>query len=209
MTMKTVVLSSFTKLGQDALAVYANNVITLMTEDAQFASLSTNVAKLKTCYDAYVVALSNNVNGGRVATIEKDKCKKEVTTELSNVALLVDLMAQGNDSIVMAAGFDVRKSAESYTALDAPDVLKIVNETTSGLVTVQLSKVIGATNYGIEKRLKSEAQALPWMNGQYSSALKFQLTDLEPGKTYQFQFRGIGNKGLVSPWSKIVEVLVS
>lgn len=164
---------------------------------------------MKTRYDAYVVALANNVNGGRIATIEKDKCKKEAKTQLSNLALLVDLLAQGNESIIMAAGFDVHQSPNSYTSLTAPNVLKLINESEAGLVTVQLSKVLGATNYGIEKRIKVEGEETPWMNGAYSSALKFQLSDLESAKIYQFQFRGIGNKGLVSPWSSIAEVLVS
>jgi hypothetical protein len=38
---------------------------------------------------------------------------------------------------------------------------------------------------------------------------QFQLKELASGKTYQFQFRAIGNKGLVSPWSSTVKVLVS
>jgi hypothetical protein len=207
--MRNVVLSAFTKLGQDGLATYANNAITLMMSDAQFAGLDKPVAALKANYDAYVIALSNNVNGGRVATMEKNKCKKELTNQLSNVAILVDLLANGDESIIMAAGFDVRKATNSYEILEAPNVLKLTNETTAGLVTIQLARVTGATNYGIEKRIKTETGDDPWMNGEYSSALKFQLKELVSGKTYQFQFRAIGNKGLVSPWSSTVEVLVS
>lgn len=207
--MKKVVLIAFTKLGQDALSVYAYNVLTLMMSDEQFTSLDVDVAELKKCYDAYVLALNNNVNGGRVATIEKNKCKKVLTVQMSTVALLVNNLAKGDESIIMAAGFDVRKSSESYDSLAAPNVRKLINETTAGLVTVQLSKVAGATNYGIEKRIKPEGEETAWMNGEYSSALKFQLTGLESGKTYQFHFRSIGNKGLVSPWSSILEVLVS
>ena len=207
--MKIVVLSAFTRLGQDALATYAKNVVTLMSADAQFTSLNNQIAEAKSCYDAYVIALANNVNGGRIATIEKDNCKTEMTTQLSNLALLVDLLAKGDESIIMAAGFDVRKSANSYTSLVAPNILKLTNETTSGLLTVQLSKVLGATNYGVEKRIKTEGTETPWMNGEYSSALKFQLDNLESGKTYQLQFRAIGNKGLVSPWSSMGEIMVS
>ena len=168
-----------------------------------------NILELKTSYDVYVVALANNVNGGRVATIEKNRAKKDVTAKMKPVALLVELLANGDESIIMAAGLDVRKEAESYDSLAAPDVLKLTNETEAGVVTVQLSGVPGATNNGIEKRIKVEGQELPWTNGEYSSALKFQLTGLESGKIYQFQFRAIGNKGLVSPWSAVVETLVS
>ena len=207
--MLKVFLGAFTKLGQDALAVYVKNVIALMTEDVQFASLSPQVADLKVSFDAYDLALTNNVNGGRMTTIEKDKCKKNVLDKMKSVALLVNNLANGSDTVIMAAGLDVRKAAGSYSTLAAPNVLKLINESESGVVTVLLSKVEGATVYGIEKRKMMDPETTAWQNGDYTSALKFQLTHLESGKTYQFQFRSIGNKGLVSPWSKVVELLVS
>lgn len=207
--MKKILLNAFMKLGQDALAVYAFNVITLMTSDEQFASLSLDVAELKRCYDAYSEALKNNVNGGRMTTAEKNKWNKAVKMQLSSVAALVNNLAKGDEVIIMAAGYDVNKTPESYDSLDAPFVRKLINESTNGLVTVQVTKVLGATNYGIEKRIKPETEETVWMNGEYSSALTFQICNLTGGKTWQFRFRGIGNKGLVSPWSSVVETMVS
>lgn len=207
--MLKVFLGAFTKLGQDALAVYVKNVLTLMIADVQFASLSSQITDLKTSFDAYDLALTNNVNGGRMTTIEKDRCKKEVLDKMKSVALLVNNLANGSDTVIMAAGLDVRKASGSYSSLAAPNVLKLVNESESGVVTVLLSKVDGATVYGIEKRKMMDPETTAWQNGDYTSALKFQLTNLESGKTYQLQFRSIGNKGLVSPWSKVVELLVS
>ena len=208
--MRIVALNAFTRLTQDALSVYANQVITNMTTDKQFSSLKTEIAALKKCYDAYGVALVNNINGGRIATIEKDNCKAALLEQLSTTALLVDLQAKGEESIILAAGFDVRKPASTYTNLNAPSVLKIINESEKGIVSVQLDKVLGATVYGIEKRIKIEGQPdAVWTNGDYTSACKTQLKSLESGKTYQFKFRAIGNKGLVSDWSAMQELLVS
>ena len=207
--MLKVFLGAFTKLGQGALAVYVKNVVTLMTADVQFASLSTQIIDLKASYDAYDSALTNNVNGGRMTTIEKDKCKKEVLDKMKSLALLVNHLADGSETVIMAAGLDVRKAVGSYTSLTAPNVLKVVNESEPGVVTVLLSKVESATVYGVEKRKMMDPETTAWENGDYSSALKFQLNNLESGKTYQLQFRSIGNKGLVSPWSKVTELLVS
>ena len=209
--MLLVKITAFKQLNQGSLATYANNVITLMTENPLFVSLSANVAELKTGYDAYIVALANNVNGGRIATIDKDKCKKDVEKQLTKVALLVDILANGQESIIMAAGFNVRKAEmTTYTALKAPNVLKLVNESEAGIVTIELEKVPGATNYGIEKRIVLEGQPdTPWTNGDYTSACKTQIKGLESGKTYQLHFRAIGNGGLVSPWSAVSDLLVS
>lgn len=209
--MLLVKITAFKKLSQDGLATYTNNVITLMTAAPQFASLSEDVAELKKCYDAYATALTNNVNGGRIATIQKDVSKKAVENQLTSVALLVDFMAKSNEQIVLAAGFDVRKTEmTSYSALTAPIVLKIVNEKEAGIVSLELEKVPGATNYGIEKRIKVEGQPdSPWTNGEYTSACKTKLTGLESGKYYEWRFRAVGNKGLVSAWSAVVGALVS
>ena len=208
--MRIVILSAFKKLSQAELATYAQNVVALMTADQQFAPLSTTVAELKICTDDFAKALTENVNGGRLATIAKNKCKTALMKKLTDTALLVDFQAQGEESIILSAGFDVRKPSTVYTSLDAPLVLKVINETATGIVTVTLEKVMGATNYGVEKRIIVEGEPEgAWTNGDYSSALKFQLKGLESGKTYQLQFRAIGNKGLVSPFSDIETLLVS
>jgi hypothetical protein len=205
-----IALNAFTKLSQDALSVYANQVITSMTSNKQFSSLKTEIEALKKCYEAYSVALVNNINGGRIATLEKDNCKTALLEQLSSIALLVELLAKGEESIILAAGFSVRKAANSYSSLTPPSVLKITNESDKGIVTIQLEKVAGATVYGIEKRIKTESSPdAGWTNGDYTSACRTQLKGLESGKIYQFKFRAIGSKGLVSDWSAMQELLVS
>ena len=208
--MRNVSLGAFKQLQQDSLNTYAKNVVQLMTTDPLFVSLSAAVATLKTVRDAYSVALTNNVTGGQITTIEKNNCKTDLLNQMNDVALMVDILAKGNNAIILAAGFDLPKPRKSYTSLDAPDVLSVTNESKPGLVTVQLVKVEGATNYGVEKRIiTTENPETAWVNGEYSSALKFELENLESGKTYQLRFRSLGNKGLVSIWSAIQEVFVS
>ena len=76
------------------------------------------------------------------------------------------------------------------------------------MVLNEISRI--STVYGIEKRIVTEGQPdTAWTNGDYTSACRTKLTGLESGKTYQFKFRAIGNKGLVSEWSAAQEVLVS
>ena len=208
--MKNVFLGGFNELPQDSLNTYAKNVVQLMTTDPLFASLSPAVAVLKTVRDAFSAALTNNVTGGQIATIEKNNCRTALLKQMTRVAMMVELLADGNITTILAAGFDLRKAPKSYTSLDAPDVLSVTNESKPGLVTVQLVKVDGAMYYGIEKRIVTpENPDGVWVNGEYSSALKFELDGLTSGKTYQLRFRSLGNKGLVSIWSAIQEVFVS
>ena len=202
--MRNVSVTAFKKLTQEALATFAINVVSLMSNDPQFASLSAAITDLKNCSDAYSTALTNSVNGGRLLIIEKNKCKKALLNQLSDTAFFVDVLAKGEESIILAAGFSVRKPNSSYTSLEAPLVLKLDNDIKKGVVNVQLEKVEGATVYGIEKCIVTPGEPDgPWMNGDYTSALKFQMTGLESGKTYLFRFRAIGFKGLVSAFSDV------
>ena len=207
--MKLVLMSAFQQLSQDGLAMYAKNVGTLMTNNGQFASLKTQVAELVNRTVAYTDALAESINGGRLTTIVKNKCKEALLKQVSEVAVLVELLADGNESVVLAAGLDVRKTYAVVTSLNAPNVLKVTNVSAAGVVTAQLAKVEGATNYGIEKRIVDADIDTVWKNGDYSSSLKMKLEGFESGKTYQLRFRAIGNKGMVSDWSAVQELLVS
>ncbi len=207
--MGQVVMNAFAKLGQDVLAVYAQNVITLMTQDAQFTSLTPQIALLKDCYGAYMPALTDNVNGGRIATVEKDKCKETLINQLRTLGNLVDYVAKGDKSIIRAAGFTSRKSATSYTALVAPSVEKYIVHAASRLVTIQLSKVVGVSLFSIEKRFLVEGEDTLWISDDYATARRFKISGLVVGKTYQFRIRAIGKGGLVSSWSRMLEVFVA
>ena len=105
--MKLILLTVFKQLRDGLLDSYAKNVVTLMTEDAQFASLKTQVAALKIRREAYSTAMTNNVNGGRVATIEKNNCKSALLEQMTEVAQLVEILAKSDERVALAAGFDV------------------------------------------------------------------------------------------------------
>ena len=207
--MKLVQMAAFQQLPQDSLVTYVANSATLMAADPQFVSLTAQVAELKTRNEAFRAALAESVNGGRLTTIAKNKCKAAVLEQMSNICLLVEMLANGDEGVILAAGLGVRKAPTKVTALDAPTVLKITNVPTPGIVTAQLAKVEGATNYGIERRMVVPDTDPVWQNGDYSSSLKMELKGFESGKTYQIRFRAIGSKGLVSDWSAVQELLVS
>jgi hypothetical protein len=203
-------MSFFQKMPQDSLATFANNVVTLMSADAQFSSLSTGVTELKKRSEAFNLALTNRINGGRIATIEKNRSMKELIEQLVIVASSVEALANGNEVIILLAGFDVRTPNAPITSLDVPTIIKIENEKATGMISIQLEKVNGAVLYGIEKRIIVEGQPEgAWTNGDYISSSKTKLSGLDSATKYEFRLRAIGTKGLISGWSAVYEVWVS
>jgi hypothetical protein len=208
--MKLINLSEFRRLNQAGLATFSSNVVNLMKSNPIFSSLTAEVTELDKRTEAYSVALTNNVNGGRLQTIEKDKCLKDVLDQLSIMAFLVDVLANGDESVILAAGFSIRKAPTSYTYLAPPTILKAENEKAPGVAKIEIEKVAGATNYGIEKRIIVDGQpAGAWTNGEYTSSARTIIENLQSNTEYEFRMRAIGNRGLVSDWSTIVSVRVS
>jgi hypothetical protein len=203
-------VKSYQLLTQPALAVFASSVVNLMTTDAQFSGLSEDVKELKKRSDAYNLALSDTVNGGRIATITKNNCLKDLLDQLGIIINMVDVLANGDESIILAAGFQVRKANNPITSLDVPNVLKVENEKATGIINIVLEKVLGAVLYGIEKRILVEGQPDgEWTNGDYISSCKTKLSGFEPATKYEIRFRAIGIKGMISGWSTSTSVWVS
>ena len=211
--MHLVILKAFKSLPQGQLADYTNNVINLMTEDLQFSTLEADVKTLKECCDVYSQALLNSKDGGRIKTREKDRAKKKLYYQLTYVVRLVELLANKDESIILAAGFNIRQPSIQYTSVDVPIILKLVNEEARGVVSLKLGKVAGAYLYHIEKRIKIEGQADDdsWRlyDDYHTTKLKTLLKGHESGSCYEWRCRAIGKSGLLSGWSAVVSRFVS
>jgi hypothetical protein len=208
--MSKIKVSVYKRMAQDALVTYVKNITKLMTADAQFASADTEVAKLDKLLADYEVALKENLIGGRITTILKNDSKKALIKQINGVAQLVTIIAEGSESVILAAGFDVAKSATQFNELEAPILLDVNNEKATGVATLHFEKVAGGKNYNIEHRIVVEGvPATEWLNGEYATTARHRIKGLECGKYHEFRIRAIGSRGLVSDWSNSVEVLVS
>jgi hypothetical protein len=199
------IVFSFKKLSQNDLTTYAGTVVQKMTTDTQFKALKPQVEALKTALDAYNTAVTEAMHGGKLFTIAKNECKETVLEKLEIVARYVSLQAE-TEAIVMAAGFEVKKTAKTIQELITPSNLSVVNAERTGAVRVSWEKVSGAINYALEMRTKADA---PWQNGKYTTATEIYVTDIQPGTFIEFRNRSLGRKELVSEWAPPVGVWVS
>ena len=204
--MKSLIVLTFNRLPQAKLGEFAANVINNMTINPVFVNLKPHVDELKIMYDAYLLAVSNAANGGRLNTMIKNDRMKSLVNQLGIVARYVDVMASGSEMLILEAGFEVRKANVPVTELTTPTGVVAKNLERTGVAKLKWDKVVGATNYAIKNRVKG---TIEWKNGVYSTARSTTVKDLEPGKLVEFQIYAMGTKGLVSDVSQIVEVLVS
>jgi hypothetical protein len=204
--MKKIVSLSFKKYGEADLAQFATNVVNRMSADPQFASLKPHVELLSLCDTAFDLAVSNALHGGTQLTKEKNRKMEELKNQLEVVAIFIEGLAQENEDVVLAAGYEVKKAGESITDITEPTGLKVINVDRSGSVKLKWEAVPGAINYGIERKIGDNPV---WQNGDYSSAKSVVIPGLPPGAYVSFQVRAYARKGMVSDWSQEVGVHVS
>ena len=205
--MLKIISLDFKRYGQADLAQFANNIINSMTKDAQFITLKPFVDNLSTDYEAFTTAVSNAINGGTLLIREKNRKMDDLKAELVTVAIQVEALANENEDIIEAAGYQVRETPKPITVLTVPTDVSVLNiSKVSGAVKLSWKPTVGAVNYGIERLYAGETN---WQNGDYSTSSTTIITDLKPGSQITFHLRALGTKGKKSGWSQEVTVWVS
>ena len=205
--MLKIISLDFKRYGQADLAQFANNIINSMTKDAQFITLKPFVDNLSTDYEAFTTAVSNAINGGTLLIREKNRKMDDLKAELVTVAIQVEALANENEDIIEAAGYQVRETPKPITVLTVPTDVSVLNiSKVSGAVKLSWKPTLGAVNYGIERLYAGETN---WQNGDYSTSSTTIITDLKPGSQITFHLRALGTKGKKSGWSQEVTVWVS
>lgn len=205
--MLKIISLDFKRYSQAELALFANNIVNCMTKDEQFITLKPFVDTLKGNYDAFTTAVSDAVNGGTLLIREKNRKMDDLKAELVTVAIQIEALANENEDIIEAAGYQVRETPKPITELVPPAGLTVLNVSDkSGAVKLSWKPTPGAVTYGIERLYAGETV---WQNGDYSTASSTVITDLKPGSQITLHVRAIGTKGKKSGWSQEVTVWVS
>ena len=178
-----------------------------MTKDAQFITLKPFVDDLNADYGAFTTAVTNAIYGGSLLIREKHRKMADLNAELETVANQVEALANGNEDVIEAAGYQVRVPNKPITELAPPSGVSVLNVSDkTGAVKLSWKPTPGAVNYGIERLTVGETD---WQNGDYSTASTIIITDLKPGSQITFHLRALGTKGKKSGWSQEVTVWVS
>lgn len=182
------------------------NVYQNMKDNPLFIAHQGEVDELKVRRDLYEVANAKAANGGKLLTIEKNKCYDAFLVQMDKVADKVEEQADGNEDIATAAGFDTVKEAKSITDLPMPKGLTVVNAERSTEAKVMWKPQPNVTTYAIEYQLPGETI---WRNGTYSTNSRNTIISGLPveGITL-FRICALGRKGIKSEWTEPVGLRV-
>jgi hypothetical protein len=205
--MKDVAVKTYKKKPQAALNVFASTVQQLMFTDPQFATLMDNIKALKVDNDAFTVAIANALRGSDAQKDARNDAYKVVIDRLDSLAYGVNGIANGDERVARAAGFDTPAERTSIKELPIPTGLEASdNKEQTGSAKVKYDKAKGVVSTGVEYQKMGETA---WQNGTFSTGSSAMLTGLDAGAYYNVRVYYIGRKELKSDPSDYVTVLVS
>ena len=200
-----LVSRDYKKLRKDQLLAFVIAVKDLMTADPRFASFSQEVEDLKNAITEWETAIAATLEGGKIATqVQKEK-KILVVNTTDVLAEEVNTLADGDEKVVWAAGFNTIKTASRMTSIATPSILDVKQGDDRGSVKLKFSKVVGRTNYAI--LIKEAGKDEPEI--RFSSKLNRTLNNFEPGRELTIQAMAVGRNDLQSEWSRPVTFWVN
>ncbi len=146
MKRKIIVLISWTKLSVLDYVLFSNTVIFCLTGNIKFPNLPATMLALKAATDRLQAAYPNRKKGDD-EKVEFKNAKKELNALLHKFAEYVNLVADGNEALILSAGFVPSKSTSTHAGIpDCPGMVKLAT-VMGGTLIVEVGKVEGAVSY--------------------------------------------------------------
>lgn len=203
--MVRMISRDFKKYPQEKLSSFSASIAQRMTTDERFVAFRVSVDELKVLNDALATAASNAVNRDKEMIAIKAKCMDNVNSKLDIIAVNIELVANGDDVLVMASGFELYKKPTKLTQLLPPTDLKAINDPDVGAIKVSWKEQVGAVNYGILYQLEGETE---WRNGTYTTSKEIVLTGFKSGANVSVKVYAMGTREIKSVACEPVSVWV-
>jgi hypothetical protein len=188
--MKLKVIISSAKLSDNELSAFALNVVTKMTGNANFTELAAKVTKLSTDLAAFNKAEVDAMGHDHTLVVIKNAKRKALLKTLSALALSVEIVSDGDETIALGSGFLTKREGEPQGVLSAPTNLTVKNGDISGTMDVSVDPVKGAQVYFYHWTQIPYTADTVWKTDVSKTSIT--IPDLTPGKEYAVKVCAIG-----------------
>jgi hypothetical protein len=203
--MVRMISRDFKRYPQAKLSGYSATVELRMTADVRFISLIKEIEELSVLNESLAIAVSNAANKDREKIAIKNQWMKAVYEKLDRIAVFVELMANGDEILAFASGFELYKKPTILTQLLAPPALMVVNDPVVGAIKASWKELAGAINYGILYQMDGETA---WRNGTYTTSKEVVLSGFKSGTIVWVKVYAMGTREIKSDACEPVSVMV-
>ena len=202
--MANLISFSFNSLTPKNMGNFANNVVQQMSADTQFVSLKADVESLKLLHESFWAAFNDAQKGGSDRIALRNTRQEPMRAQLYKVALLVEILANGNPDVIKAAGFELRKTTKTPSpTVTTPTNLLAAKGDKIGSIALTWKGSAGSTSYDIQCRLVGETV---WINSKHTTQQSVIIYGFELGKEVEFRIAANGVGETESDWSDPIRV---
>jgi hypothetical protein len=199
------VMMNFIRLSIWIKIAYYRNVLTKMTGNALFATPDVSLETTKTVLDELEAAAVAAKDGARTQIAIRNSKMVQADDLFHSLALYVERIANGDETIIMSCGFDVLEVSRTYSRPE----LGIKSGEVTGNIKLVVRAIEGAKSYIWQYAKDTQPMnGDGWILAGYSTKTSYELSDLEHLGKYWFRVAGITANGLsnyTSPVMKVVE----
>jgi len=188
------VLSDFSpnKYSDEKLEFKVNHILGQMTNHPGFPDPSPSLLTISTANKKYSVALTQQKKGGRVYTVIKNQCRKQLQLLMKQLADDVQIKSGGDATLILSTGFDIHKKRSLVGQLSQPMGISVKPGVNNGSVVICCDAVKGARFYEFAYNETPLAEKKIWQK-QTSTKRKILITGLVSGGQYTFRIAGAGS----------------
>jgi hypothetical protein len=190
-TYPRVSLSFARKIDTDLIA-FTRNVITLMTDNAQYPAPSPTLKVLGTAVTALETAVHDALDGGKIAIATRNAARAEMLSLLRQEAAYVTGNCNADLVLLLSSGFAPVKAPSPVGVLPAPENLRLSLTGISGELRLQFGRVPNAANYSVQTAQDPDG---PWVDQDLSTSTRVTIRGLTPGKVYWVRAQANGSAG--------------
>jgi len=180
------------KYADSELSIKSGHIVERMTDNTHFATPDPALANITAANNAFIVAIAKVQNGSKEDTVIKNNCRNVLETLLKSEGDYVQRVSNGDEAIILSAGFDVNKKPGTVGQLAKPTNLVVKPGENRGTAWVSCDVVDNASFYEF---LYTEAPVTAdsvWIQ-KTSTKRKLLIEGLTSGKQYTFRVAGGGS----------------
>ncbi|MGL4399894.1 MAG: hypothetical protein ACRCXD_08495, partial [Luteolibacter sp.] len=183
----------------------ANAVLSKLYAVPELANPPVTAAVLETATLAMTASMAALVNGGKLATAEKNQRKAVLVDLLKQLAYFVQMKCENSLTLLLASGFQPVSTNRTRTQLPKPVILRVEGGM-SGQTVLSVSANPNVRSWQAESALVGEDGSFgPWISAPPATDSRRILVDhQQPGKLYAHHVRGVGGTTGCSDWSNTV-----
>ena len=191
---------------QDKIAL-ALRIQTGLEETQTFKGASVLIEELEKSRALLEKAIEISAFGDKRGIASRNLLEKRIDDVIRKAAAFVNHESNGDESLILATGFELRKRNNKPLDLTKPKELRIERTENSGELKLNWKPVKNSRNYMVQFGLKISSKETTW-DTHFSTRCTCILDALKPGKIYRIRILAVGAKGVSQP-SEVLEIMAA